>query len=416
MFILTLLIQASGHLLYAVSGSLSALHVARVIVGMGSTTTNLARTHIALCVAPDQRTAYYAYIGALQFAGAVVVPVLGSIVSGMPSVFSAHVFNACTYPAYLLFVLCVVSVVSVYHVYECEPYTKQQDDTESAAEGRGKNVRVRVGDNKSSTSNDDDDRQHLLKPVTKTSPASLPATTTKSYGSVCDPSSCKESKNNDFTEHRNKQAYAIIVTCLAVNVCARSVMSVLETVSVPFLHEQFSLSLSLSSLCVSALGLLGVLTFLLLRPLSQTTTDRSLLRGGLWLLCVPIVLLVTLSGVTTAQGTWVVNVYVLMYTVCLGTAWSVGAPVAQTATLALFSKAVMKTGLPVGGFISVFSACGAVAPLGAVIGATRLWASQGRRAVFIALAVVAGIGLVLVVKMYERLSMRRKEVHGCTVV
>lgn len=110
-----------------------------------------------------------------------------------------------------------------------------------------------------------------------------------------------------------------------------------------------------------------------------------------------------------------INVYVLMFTVCLGTAWSVGAPVAQTATMALFSKAVTKTGLPVGGFISVFSACGAISPLGAVIGGTRLWASQGRRAVFIALAVIAGLGLILVVKMYEGLSMRRKEEHECTV-
>lgn len=348
---LACLTQCFAHLLYACAPSLRILYLARIICGIGSTTTSLGRAHLTYAVPAHVRTQYFGYLSAIQFAGVGLTPVFGGLLAFIPSSTSPFSFaplNGCTYPAY---VLALTNLLCAFLVRE---YYKEPARTVSTS----------VENSVSQT-------------IEASTYGSTTPTITKTFSSVTKP---------DFIA---------LVICLLVNLFLKGVTSAFETVIVPFLSERYDLSIGSASSCVSILGFAGVLIYCSMRFLAHRTSDRRLVLRGLIIICVGCLAL-SIRPATSFMG-------VPIYIGCIGIAWSVGAPIAQAADLSLFSKLLV--GLPVGGFIGIFSTSGALAPLVAAVFATKIWTAFGQEAVFMSLFALVSTSCLLVVLFYRRLTI-----------
>lgn len=362
-------LQMAGHAMYMVAPSLPWLYASRVIVGLGSASTSLCRVHVARGVPPELRTTHFAYLSSLQFAGIAVMPAVGGFLSLLPvwHPCSFLTLNGLTYPALLLItanLMCLLAVCLLYHdpLAHTSPASK-------------------CGRSSSYTS--------LVSISSSTSPPSTPR-----YGATSAPRAADTPANPAAIDASRPRADACaIVVCLFVNVAMKGVLSELETVTLPFLQEQFDLHFSTASLCLSAMGIAGLLMYLALKPLADRWSDRILMRTGL---------LVTAVGTLPLMFPPVSRrLSMPMYVACLALTWSVGYPLAQTAVLSLFSK--LLAGLPVGGLLGLFSMCGSIAPLVLAVLATKLWNELGRDAVYASMLGLTLTALLMLSCYYKRL-------------
>ena len=327
------LIQVIGHLLYAISPTLSVLFVSRIIVGFGSATMSVCRAHLTKAVPSDIRTHHFAYLSALQFIGFAILPGLGGLMASLPEKdpLPFIAFNGYTYPAYFLVICNLLSMALIYSFYFNPPESIQ---------------RRRVSP---STSDSDESEQ-----------------------------------SPDF--------YALVI-CLLVNITFRGVIAEFETVSTPFLMEQYNMGYSGASFRISLIGFFGLFVYLGFKPIAKRFSDRVLVFFGLLMIflgCFPL----SLPYITQ-------HLSLSTYVFCLGLTWSLAYPVGQTAILALFSKVL--AGLPAGGFLGIFSASGSVARVLFAILAGLVWNGFGKEAVFGVILAYISLSAVLVLFSYRRL-------------
>lgn len=329
--IIASLVQVLGHLIYALSPNLSFLYASRIIVGLGSATMSVCRAHVTRSVPSSCRTHHFAYLSALQFIGFAVLPGVGGLMAMIPELnfFNGLLkLNGFTYPAFVLVASNFVSVFLIYSFY--------------------------------------------LDP---------PSNGTRRRRSETD--NAEPSASPDF--------WAMVV-CLLVNVVFRGVVAEFETVSTPFLMEQYGLSYGEASIRISIIGFFGLFVYLGFKPISRAFVDRILVMFGLMITvigCMP------LSIPAVAQ-----HLPAIAYVASLGLTWSVAYPIGQTAVLSLFSKVL--AGLPAGGFLGIFSATGSIARVIFAMVAGYIWSEVGREAVFASI-----VGYVLLVAGVVVLGFKR---------
>lgn len=313
-FYLSAVIQIIGHVMYCLFPYAKALIISRLVVGLGSSTLSVCRAYITKSVPSEQRTHHFAYLSALQFIGFAVSPGVGSALTYLPKgSFLGLPLNAFTYPAVLLVIFCALIVVTTYLFYE--------------------------------------------------DPQPLP------------PSDNQNTRKQPQEQERSASAradYGALLVCVLANMVFRGLIAELETVTTPFMMEQYGITFTSAGSYLTAFGLFGLLVYTLFKPLARAMSDRKLIALGL-----AIILLCTLplcfSLISSALP-------LLVYAVLIGALWAVAYPIGQTGALALFSK-VMRT-LPPGGLLGIFSATGSGARIGFAVAAGALWSAAGREAVF----------------------------------
>eukprot|EP00741_Cyanophora_paradoxa_P023919 tig00021682_g23101.t1 len=100
---LSLVLMAAGNLLYILVPALWAMLAARFVVGCGASTLGISRAYVVAVTTVEQRTAYMAYLSAVQFAGFAVMPGAGALLSALPELGVGPLrLDAVTAPAWLL--------------------------------------------------------------------------------------------------------------------------------------------------------------------------------------------------------------------------------------------------------------------------------------------------------------------------
>lgn len=220
--ILASLLQAVGHALYAAVPTIAAMFAGRILVGLGSATTSIARAHVTRAVSSSRRTEALAHLSGVQFVGFAVLPVAGGALAKLPiiSLPLGARLDACTYPAWLLAIanlLCIPLIAA-----------------------------------------------HYSPPSPPTPPPS-PTTTPP-------PSSSTGTAGDGLSA---------ILACLAINLVFRGVLAQLETISIPFMTEAYGTSPATASLYMTIIGILGTALYFSFRTLSARAADRALVGAGL---------------------------------------------------------------------------------------------------------------------------------------
>lgn len=339
------LFQIVGHLAYAVAPSVPIVFIARTVVGFGSATMSVCRAHLTRAIPPSMRTHHFAYLSGLQFIGFAVLPGLGGIIALLPNVnlFSVFALNGFTYPAYMLMIANIICVALISWYYVDPPRAIPRLPSRRSMSIQRLNA---AG------------ADHHLQPL-------------------------------------GPDTFALTV-CLLLNLVFRGVIAEFETVTIPFMMEQFDVSFRTGSYFLSAVGFIGLLVYLSFKPISKRFSDRLLVLAGL--LCV------ILGCAPLAAYPLVSHMPLVIYVLCLGLTWSLAFPIGQTAVLALFSKVLY--GLPAGGLLGIFSASGSIARLCMAILASQIWNQFGREAVYLVIVAYVLVSVILVGASYNRLKPR----------
>lgn len=326
------LVQVLGHLVYALAPNLAMLYFSRIIVGFGSATMSVCRAHLTRAVPPSLRTHHFAYLSALQFIGFAVLPGAGGLLALLPEYDLApwFKFNGFTYPAYVLAVCNVISVLLIYTLYFNPPDSMPQ-------------------------------RRPPLN-------------------------------SSEQPVERGPDVLALVV-CLLVNVVFRGVVAEFETVSTPFLMEQFGMTYGGASFRISLIGFFGLFIYVGFKPIAKRFSDRTLVFFGLSVVligCLPLSIPLLADHMST-------QVYVFF----LGLTWSLAYPIGQTAILSLFSKVL--AGLPAGGFLGIFSATGSLARVAFAMLAGIVWSHFGKESVFSTILAYVVLATLMVLSTFPRL-------------
>lgn len=326
-------IQAFGHLVYAVAPNVPSLYMARIIVGFGSATTSVARAHITKAIPSEHRTHHLAYLSGLQFVGFAVLPAFGGVFSLFPTFLPLPFvnLNGFTYPAWVLVVANCTCALLVRSYYKDPPPSP------------------------------------VPSPVSPSSPSSSISSSPSSSQDTM-PSHIAPSSPSPFI---SPDYFALIIS-LIINLVFRGVLAELETVSIPFMIEQYHVSYTTASVWMTLIGIVGVGTYFSFKPIARAFSDRALVAVGM--------AFIALGCLPLSISTLVARMDAVVYITFLAFTWSVAYPIGQTAILALFSKVL--GGCSVGSFMGIFSASGALSPLILPIIATNLWDSFGRESVF----------------------------------
>lgn len=325
-------IQVLGHFIYALAPSLPVLYASRIIVGFGSATMSVCRAHLTRAVPSSLRTHHFAYLSALQFIGFAVLPGFGGLLALLPELHPLPFlrFNGFTYPAYVLVICNLLCMMLIYSLYFDPPPSPPRRRPQASA-------------------------------------------------------------NGEIVDH-GPDVFALVV-CLLVNVAFRGVVAEFETVSTPFLMEQFGITYGGASFRISTIGFFGLFVYLGFKPIAKRFSDRGLVFFGL--------LVVVLGCLPLATPFLADNMSITVYVFCLGLTWSLAYPVGQTAILALFSKVL--GGLPAGGFLGIFSASGSLARVFFAMLAGVMWSHFGKESVFAMILAYMSLAAVMVISSYRSL-------------
>lgn len=339
------ILQIVGHLMYIMFPSVWALIVSRFIVGLGSSTISVCRAFVTRSVPPAERTHHFAYLSGLQFIGFAVLPGLGSMLSWLPNAsFFGLALNGFTYPAIVLAVCCLLQIALVELLYE-DPLPME------------------------------------MQIISTTSTSSARTNRTE------------ENKPNTSRNNRNSADLLALSACLVANIVFRGMIAELETVSAPFLMEQYGLSFSAAGAYLTVFGVIGLIVYITFKPLARMWSDRLLIVIG-FTIALAGTMPLTLAALSR-------RLPLVIYAICIGSMWSIAYPLGQTGSLSLFSK-VMK-GLPPGGLLGIFSATGSAARIGFAIAAGAMWAFFGRESVFMSMVICSGLTVILISTCWDRL-------------
>lgn len=378
-------IQVFGHFAYAISPNLAVLYFSRIVVGFGSATMSVCRAHLTRAIPARIRTHHFAYLSALQFIGFAVLPGLGGMLALLPEFrpLSFLVLNGFTYPAYVLVFanLLAAFLVGEFYIDPPQPQPRSISRPPTRPPSRVPSA-VRINEAALEAQ-----RSNQATGTSFPNGSFTPANDSRPQAFVP-----TELEQIDEEEPPSPDAIGLAI-CLLVNVVFRGVIAEFETVSVPFLMEQFGVTYGVGSFYLSVLGFIGLVVYLSFKPIAQKFSDRILVVVGLF--CIII-------GCLPLSIHWLsIHMHVIVYTLCMGLTWSLAFPIGQTAVLALFSKIL--AGLPAGGFLGIFSASGSIARLVMAILAGKLWNDFGRDSVYIAILVYVIISVFVVFSFYPHL-------------
>lgn len=315
---ITTALRIIGHALYIIFPSIQLLLFSRLVVGIGSGNLPIIRSYMTHTIAHDDRTYYFAYLSALQCIGFAVLPAAGGALSYLPVVsISGIALNGYTYPAFICMLGELPAIIATLTCFQdvVHPHT-------------------------SAPTHFDKDIHLESQPLPK---------------------------------------YIPIAVGMLANLLVQSESVLLETISSPFLMEQYGLSYSTASIFLTSFGLIALAMYLFMRPLSKIYTDRTLLFAGLSLML--------LAALPLSITPIAIRMPLYLYLFFLGSLWSIAYPLAQTGVLGLFSK--LLTGLPAGAMMGVYSASANLASVAYSAAAGVMWERMGRDFVYFSLAVLS---------------------------
>ncbi|GAB0488957.1 hypothetical protein MMPV_000170 [Pyropia vietnamensis] len=362
-------LQVAGHLGYgaAVTGRAPwALIASRVVVGTGSATMSVCRSHVARAVGGGRDlTAHLGWLSGVQFVGFAVLPGVGGALASLPGGGVGGVW----WVVAALVAANAMALVALATTYRDPPL--ERGGTHPSAPS-------------SAPSSPAAQATPLLSAGAHASGASNQPTTGSSYGATAAPS-------------RPPPPDAVVISSLLLlNVALRGIMAALETVATPFLVNSYaSLSVASAAGLLSLLGIAGLGVYASMKPLARAASDARLMAAGLTLAAagsVPLML-----GVLLPDR----HLPLVATVAAMGLLWSAAYPLGQTAVLSAFAKATR--GTSPGAALGLFSASGSGARVGGALIAGLAWAWGGGSAVWgivSAAAVVAAGGLA---RVYNRL-------------
>jgi len=371
-----------GSVGYATARSFTWLLLTRILTGVGSATVSVCRAHIARATSVQERTAYFSYLSAVQFIGFAVLPILGVAFSALPQTrFGKVILDEFRYPGWVLALLNLSAIGALFAYYRdppkhtrgtiMVPCTAERPDIERLESSEAAAEASPATRSDAETGPTADNAMHNVSDAAQSAycaagpevrslnragaeHAMLHADRIKNVDECHEPAvaSRRSGSGYDTATVSDRSDRAVLITCLLINICFRGVCAVVETIIAPNLVSGEGLSITKTSLSIGVLGIIGLLAYLALRPLSAWYGDYPLVVGGLAMMTLGTLVLVAQSRYTLPL--WI-------YFIALSTIWSIGYPIGQTATLSLFSKVL--TNVPTGGFLGIFSAAGSVARL-----------------------------------------------------
>lgn len=268
------------------------LIVARLVVGLGTSTLSVCRTYISKSVPREQSTHHFSYLSTLQFIGFAVSPGIGSLLTLLPeyTLFSILPLNSFTYHAILLFVCCALIVVATYFLYK--------------------------------------DPQPAPSPSPDDTNTRKKAESQQADGAAADAD------------------YLALFVYVIASMVFRGFIAELETVSIPFVMEQYGVSFTAAGPYLTAFGFVGLFVYTVFKPLAAVVSDRWIIAAGLAVIAACTAPLVC-APVSSALP-------LIVYVGLIGALWAIVYPIRQTGALSLFSKVIKS--MPPGGLLGVFSA------------------------------------------------------------
>ncbi|GAB0488956.1 hypothetical protein MMPV_000169 [Pyropia vietnamensis] len=380
-------LQVAGHLGYgaAVTGRAPwALIASRVVVGTGSATMSVCRSHVARAVGGGRDlTAHLGWLSGVQFVGFAVLPGVGGALASLPGGGVGGVW----WVVAALVAANAMALVALATVYQDPPaggsgVCRSPPPRASAAAPADATPLLPAGAPTQAVTTSDEAAPGRM--AVTTNEVASPAAAGGTYGATAAPS-------------RPPPPDAVVISSLLLlNVALRGIMAALETVATPFLVNSYaSLSVASAAGLLSLLGIAGLGVYASMKPLARAASDARLMAAGLTLAAagsVPLML-----GVLLPDR----HLPLVATVVAMGLLWSAAYPLGQTAVLSAFAKATR--GTSPGAALGLFSASGSGARVGGALIAGLAWAWGGGSAVWgivSAAAVVAAGGLA---RVYNRL-------------
>lgn len=276
--------------------SLYLLYTAQFLLGVGSGSLGVTRSYVVEQVEPQHCTEMLAYLTALQYAGFTVSPIIGAALSAWGQRISPY--WSFGLPAYFLALLAELSVVMLWSVFQ------DIDGGSSSAPAAAATA----------------------KPKT-------------------------EQSNSENAKNLSRQWLTVAVLLIALNVTVRGSIAVYETLGAEIWSNDYRLNPVQLGTLVTLSGGVGSLQLVFFRYLwTSRFSEITLILIGLHIM-------IQAQVVMHAYGTTLPTAQQFMVSIVL--MYAFGYPLAQTATLGVFSK-LQKAG-PQAALMSYFAAAGSLA-------------------------------------------------------
>jgi len=294
-----------GTLLYAQAGYFGTpvfLIGAQTVMGIGSGTLGVLRAFVSDVSSRKSRTVYISLLTAVQYTGFTVTPLLGAFFSHYFEKNSSSflqgiiTINQYTSPAYFMTLLCTTNIALMRYWFQ---------------------GRMSVG-----------------SPKAKTAKMTV------------------ESHNNENDGNFMVTVYEIaLVGCMLLNFCTRGSIAVFETQNVYIAHISFGLSHSQVGAIVGFCGAIGVFVLLNMKFITKVLSDVTMVGLGMSFMVIGNMLLLDLRP-DDKNPSWI-------YIMAIFFVYSVGYPIGNTSSIALFSKIVGRR--PQGTLQGLFASAGSLA-------------------------------------------------------
>eukprot|EP01039_Chlorochromonas_danica_P002203 gene2203-2406_t len=287
-----------GAILYGLSQSLLALITAQFVMGLGAGSLGTLRSYVAETAPRVDRTEHMAYLTALQYAGFIVTPAIGALLSSTAAEHELWFLNRFTAP------ICFLVFVTVVSIYALQQWLQE----------------VR----RPSSSGEELENDHV-------------------------PSRSEELRIDTEEDESSSRTIVCLAGCI-LNFFAKGTVAIFETLIVMFAVQQLGWSTLQAGLSISLCGLVAFGIMISFQFLLRVVDDVDLIVIG-WSVMVAGCLLLDSTVLPQVTSWRCYAALVLMF--------AIGYPVGHTSLIGVYSK-IIESG-PQGTFLGVFAASGSLA-------------------------------------------------------
>lgn len=322
-----------------------------IVMGIGSGTLGVTLAYASEVTPTRNRTAYMAWVTAVQYAGTTVTPFLGSLFVVLcpqddgQEYFAFPSINEFTSPIIFMSFMCFVTLYWLHNHFQDRPRYSSP-----------------VGKKKSK-------RQLEYDEIAKSKTC---------WGRLSVYSAC-------------------LYGCMILNAFTKGPMSCFETLGINFAESRFGIHRSTAGTIVASMGVVGAVNLMAMKILSARFDDSILTSGGIVVFIVGIIMNTFLDKENVDMNPdW-------KYLLSIFFSYGVGYPICHTALIGLFSKIVGRSGRPQGTLQGWFSASGSVSRITFPIVAGYIVSGRDIEALFYLLTITLSLAIVFL--MFFRSSL-----------
>lgn len=332
-----------GAVLWANAGTLPLLFLAQFVIGVGSGSLGITRSFVVEQCPVERRTQLLSLLTALQYAGFTCSPFIGS---GLSALAPADTYWYFSLPAYFVGLLSLYACVALYVIFRdisIEEEAGPRLPTQKAAGGPGAGVSIElvkpmpeVGGSDAKKEDKEVVPSRDVEEVTNPllAMARVPAVEEAGKPPGIGPAATA-ADTKDAAAPTLSDASIVMLIMILLNITTKGSIAVFETLGAQLLAVYYSISSLNLGVIVSAAGAVGVVNLLLFKDVwCAYFTDVQLIQGGIFLMCVSILLILAYGGERPDVSTFLSG-FILIY--------AVGYPIAHTACLGAFAK-IQKSG------------------------------------------------------------------------